>query len=170
MQFISYWKITYPSWLLGNHRIICVRRRKIYSQERQRLQLISKRICIKETKQGSLSVAETWRRVWGTEKFFADQDWRFSEKISISTAKISDDLFLSHWLAFRIFPFFSQIFRIFYYVQCRIWPFPHKNNHFFYSVRTFARIQQHCLSKYWGGRMHRLSLHLKFLGDRPLFP
>jgi len=38
-----------------------------------------------------------WRRpgaeFGGTENFFADQDEVFSEKISIFTAKISDDLF-----------------------------------------------------------------------------
>ena len=34
---------------------------------------------------------------------------------------------------FRIFPYFYQIFRIFCYVQCRIWPFPHKNSRYFWK-------------------------------------
>ena len=107
-------------------------------------------------------MAETWRRVWGDGKLFREPRFLndvFSEKISIFTAKISDDLFLVIDQVFRIFPFFSQIVRIFYYVKCRIWPIPHKYNHyfrkeflydtFFYSVRTFARIRQH-FSRYWG--------------------
>src|SRR6218665_232692 len=56
-----------------------------------------------------------------------------------------------------MFPFFSQIFRIFYYLKCPVSPFPHNNNHreflydaFFSSVRTFARIRQHYFSKYGG--------------------
>jgi len=32
----------------------------------------------------------------GMEKIFTDQDDRFSDKISILAAKISDDLFFSH--------------------------------------------------------------------------
>src|SRR6218665_2999766 len=72
---------------------------------------------------------------------------------------------------FRIFPLFSQIFCIFtmlnvaydlymtlssqenslFQKRIPLW-------HFFYSVRTFARIRQHYFSKYWGdgcmGRPH----------------
>ena len=68
-------------------------------------------------------VAETRRRVWGDEKFFHGPrfpNYFFSEKISIFTAEISDDLFLVIDQVFRIFPFFSQIFRLLYYVKCRV--------------------------------------------------
>jgi len=87
-------------------------------------------------------------------------------KISIFTAKISDDLFLViDQVFFRIFSFFSQIFRILiYYVKCLIRPFPHKKNTFFYSIHTFARNQQHYFSKYWEGRMHRPSPTSNFGG------
>ena len=100
------------------------------------------------------SVAETWRRVWGGRKIFSanprflnDVFWR---KISIFAAEFSDDLFFIIDQISQIFPFFSQIFPIFFYVKCHIWPFPHKKNTFFYSVRTFTRILQHYFSKYWG--------------------
>jgi len=83
----------------------------------------------------------------------------FSEKISIFTVEISDDLFLVVDLVFRIFPFFSQIFRVFTMLNVVYDPFPHKKTHyftkkflydtFFYSVRIFARIRQHYFSKYW---------------------
>ena len=60
-----------------------------------------------------------WRRpgaeFWGDRKCLADKDFcmmSFSEKISIFTAKIYDDLFLVIDQVFQIFPFFSQIFRI----------------------------------------------------------
>ena len=61
-------------------------------------------------------MAETWRRVWGDGTNFRGPRFLndgFSEKISVFTAKISDDLFLVIDQDFRIFPFFSQIFRIF---------------------------------------------------------
>src|SRR6218665_2599694 len=61
--------------------------------------------------------SEQWRKpgaeFGGTEKFLADQDDVFSEKISILAAKISDDLFLVINQVFGIFPLFSLIFRIF---------------------------------------------------------
>src|SRR6218665_1869617 len=53
-----------------------------------------------------LSVAETWRRVWGGGQFFRG---------SFFTATISDDLLIFVLVidqVFRIFPFLSQIFRI----------------------------------------------------------
>src|SRR6218665_1262405 len=93
----------------------------------------------------------------------------FSEKISILAAKISDDLFLVIDQVFRISPFFlSQIFRIFtmFNVVDVYDPFltrkttsSVKNSfiwHLFYSVRAFARIQQHnnATSQNIGGRMH----------------
>src|SRR6218665_853149 len=85
----------------------------------------------------------------------------FSEKISIFTPKISDDLF---------FPYL-------YCVKCRIYdpfftrkPTISENNSlmtpFLYSVRTFARIRQHY---YWGdGCMGHPSPQI--LGDRPPSP
>src|SRR6218665_2753157 len=54
--------------------------------------------------------AETWRRIWGDQKFFRGP---ISGKISILRVKISDDLFLVIDLVLRIFPFFSPIFRMF---------------------------------------------------------
>src|SRR6218665_3743872 len=56
-----------------------------------------------------MRVAEAWRRGWGTEKFFADQDFRmtfFPEKFPFSRPKILMTFFL-------IFLFFFQILRIF---------------------------------------------------------
>src|SRR6218665_3335222 len=49
------------------------------------------------------------------------------------------------------------------------------NNHYFrkeflygtFFTRTFARIRQHYFSKYWGGRVHGPSPHLKFGGTVP---
>ena len=81
-----------------------------------------------------------WRRpgaeFGGTKKIFADQDnifslTFFSGKISIFTANISDDLFLSHRPGFSDFPFLSPDFSYLYYVKCRISPFPHKKKPFF---------------------------------------
>src|SRR6218665_3220103 len=109
----------------------------------------------------------------------------FSEKISILAAKISDDLFLVIDQVFRISPFFlSQIFRIFtmFNVVDVYDPFltrkttsSVKNSfiwHLFYSVRAFARIQQHnnATSQNIGGRMHGQSpLGLRLcLGDSPM--
>ena len=43
-------------------------------------------------------------------------------------------------------------------------------SHFFYSVRAFAHIRQHYFSKYWWGRMHGPSPHLKFWGTVPPVP
>src|SRR6218665_798394 len=61
-------------------------------------------------KVGLNSWAETWRRIWGTKKFFRGP---ISGKISIFRVKISDDLFLVIDLVLRIFSFFSYIFRMF---------------------------------------------------------
>src|SRR6218665_3697272 len=61
---------------------------------------------------------------------------------------------------FLVFPFFSQIFRIFTMLNVVYDPLltrkttmSEKNSFMtplFYSVRTFARIRQHYFSKYWG--------------------
>src|SRR6218665_426813 len=50
--------------------------------------------------------AETWRRIWGDQKFFRGP-------MSIFRVQISDDLFLVIELVLRFFPFFSHIFRMF---------------------------------------------------------
>src|SRR6218665_230543 len=61
--------------------------------------------------QACLALAEILRRVWGDGKILQTKFWT---KISIFAAKIyDDDLFLVIDQVFRIFPFFSQIFRIF---------------------------------------------------------
>src|SRR6218665_1675955 len=105
-----------------------------------------------------------WRRpgaeFGGTEKFLVDQDLTFL-KFALCTANISDDLFFVSDQVFRIFPFFSQNFRI-YLLLCSMsymtissqeQPLFQKKflyDILFYSVGTFARIRQHCFSKYWG--------------------
>src|SRR6218665_1805779 len=96
----------------------------------------------------------------------------FPEKISIFTAKISDDLFFCHRPGFLDFPFLFPDFPYLHYVKCRICPFPHKKNHckttisdtFFSSVRTLARIRQH-YSKYWGDGTPKIGG-----GGRPMYP
>ena len=102
-----------------------------------------------DQEEGLYTVAETWRRVRGTEKIFADQDDVFSEKISIFAAEISGDLFLvidqlffEFFLIFRIFtlldivhnPFLTRKTPLFPFSRQNffcIWPFPHKKNTFF---------------------------------------
>src|SRR6218665_1553523 len=103
----------------------------------------------------------------------------FSEKFPFSRPKILMTFFLVIDQVFLIFPFFSQILRIFTVLNVIYDPFftrktaiSKKNSlttPFFYSVRTFARIRQHYFSKYWGvgGRMHGPSPHLKFWGNIP---
>src|SRR6218665_471888 len=90
---------------------------------------------IMKASSSAVPVAETWRPVWwGAETVFADQDSSlmfFSEKVSIFRAKISHDLFFSHQPGFSDFPFLFPDFPYLYYVKCRIWPFPHKKNHYF---------------------------------------
>ena len=104
---------------------------------------------------GTCPVAETWRRVWGTENFFADQ-------------------------VFLIFPFFFQIFYIFTVLNVVYDPLLTRKTTiseinslmrpFFDSVRAFARIRQHYFSKYWGdGCMDRPPPHI-FGGPSPQSP
>ena len=123
-------------------------------------------------------VAETWRRVWGDGEIFRGPRFLngvFSEKIfHFHGQNFWWPFLLVIHKVFRSFPFFSQVFRLFYYVQCRIWSIPHTNNHyfgkeflydtFFYSVRAFPRIRQHYFSKYWGTNAWAVP-HLKFLGE-----
>src|SRR6218665_2573309 len=75
-------------------------------------------LCSDEVSGGDLAPS-----LGGTEKFLADQDFRmrfyrkkfpFSRRKFLMTFLVIDQVFL-------IFPFFSQIFRIFYYVKCRIY-------------------------------------------------
>src|SRR6218665_88355 len=116
------------------------------------------------------SVSETLRRVWEGRKIFSPTKMTFfSEKISILVANISDDLFLVIDQVFRIFPLLPD-FPDLFFVRYRTQPFPHKKNTFFYSFHTFAHIRQLYFSKYWGGRMHEPSPHLKLWGDCPLSP
>src|SRR6218665_896342 len=91
------------------------------------------------------TVAETWRRVWGTVNFPPTKMTFFSEKISILAAKISDDLFLVIDQVFRIFP----LFLLFSY---------------------FCAHPTTLLLKILGGRMHGSPSPPQTLGDRPPVP
>ena len=113
----------------------------------------------------------------GTKKFFAAQ---FQENVHFQ-GKNFWWLSFSHRLGSSDFPFLFSHFPYVYYVKCCIWPFPHKKNHyfrkeflddtFFYSVRTFARIRQHCrLLKILGGPMHGPSPPPQILGGGPSPP
>ena len=119
----------------------------------------------------------------GTENFFADQNFGMtflSEKIF--TPKNSDNPFLVIAQVFLIFTLYFQSPYL-YCVKCRIWPFLHKKNHFFwkkflddtyfllfYSLRAFTPIRQHYFSKYWGGPMHGSSPTSNFGGTVPPVP
>src|SRR6218665_3028038 len=96
----------------------------------------------------------------------------FGEKISIFTAKISDDLFfLVIDPVFRISPFF----RVFTMLNVVYDPYLttktaiSENNSlydtFFTLFVLFARLRQHCFSKYWGGPMHGTSPPPQTLGE-----
>src|SRR6218665_1190447 len=87
----------------------------------------------------------------------------FEKNYHFRVLKFSWPFFVGIDQVFLIFPFFFQILRIFTVLNVVYQsPFLNKNNHyfrkeflgdtFFYSVRTFARIQQHYFSKYWGDR------------------
>src|SRR6218665_1022981 len=74
-------------------------------------------------------------------------------------------------------PGFSD-FTFHYCIKCRIRPFLHQKNHYFrkefvdktifYSVRTFARIQQHYFSKYWGTNAWAVPLKFFLGGPSPV--
>jgi len=101
---------------------------------------------------GWMPVAETWRRVWGDEKFFSltkISEWRFFGENFHFNGKNFWWPFFSHRPGFPNFAFLFSGCPYLYYVKCRIWPFPHKKNTFFYSVHTLARIRQHS-SKFLG--------------------
>src|SRR6218665_3373048 len=60
----------------------------------------------------SITVAETWRQVWGDGNFFRGPRFLndvFPEKISIFTPKISDDLLLVTDQVFQILRFFTVL-------------------------------------------------------------
>ena len=133
------------------------------------------------------AVAKTWRRVWGDGIIFRGPRFLndvFSGKVPFSRPKFHFwwPLFLVSDQDFRIFHFFSQIFRIFtmlnvvlsymtlssqgkplFQKRIPLWQL-------FYSVRTFARIWQHYFSKYWGDRCMSRPQPQIVLGDRPPSP
>ena len=113
------------------------------------------------------AVAETWRRVWWDGNFFRGP--RFPILIS----------FLVIDQVFRIFSFFYKIFRIFYYVQWRIWPFPHKNNHYFrkeflydtfFTLFVLLRVSDNTASQNIGGTDAWASPTSNFRGTVPQSP
>jgi len=113
-------------------------------------------------------VAKTWRRVWGRRKNFSPTKMTFfSEKISILTAKISDDLFLVIDQVFRIFTDFPDL----YFLKCRTWPFLHDP---FLTRKTpfllFSYFRAHpttLIHKILGGTNAWAVLPSQTLGDRP---
>src|SRR6218665_331485 len=97
----------------------------------------------------------------------------FSGKISIFTPKISDDLFLVIDHVFQILRFFTVLnvlYNPFFTIKTTI----SENNSlitpFFYSFRTFTRIQRHYFSKYWGTNAWAIPPPQIFWVDRPPSP
>jgi len=126
-----------------------------------------------------LEVAIQWRRpgaeFGGTDKIFRCptflNDVFFRKNIFTFRVKISDFFsFLVIDLVFRIFPFFSQIFRIFTMLNVVYDPFLTRKTTLFYSVHTFTRIRQHYFSKYWGRTNAWAVPHLTFWGTVPPVP
>ena len=83
---------------------------------------------------------------------------------------------VTHRPGSRIFPFFSRIFRIFtMLIKCRIWPFPHKKNHYFRNENSFttsfftlfilSRASDNTTSQNIGGTDTWSVPHLKLLGE-----
>src|SRR6218665_1336759 len=102
-------------------------------------------------------VPETWRRVWGAEKFFADQDDVFPEKMSIS-----DDLFFSHRPGFLNFPsLFPDVVHN---------PFLTRKTPFLLCSYFRAHPTTLLLKILGGERMHGPFPHLKLWGDRSPVP
>src|SRR6218665_2990156 len=84
----------------------------------------------------------------------------FSGKMSIFTAKISDDLVLVIDQVFRIFSFFYQIFRIFpMFNVIKKTPI--------FTRFILSRASENTTSQNIGGTDAWAVPHLKFLGDRP---
>ena len=115
-------------------------------------------------------VAETWRRVWGMDKIFADQDfWMtfFSDKnFHFHGKNFWWFVFLVIDQVFRIFPFFYLIFRILTMLNVVYDPFFTRKTPFL-TLFVLSRASDNTTSQNIGGRMHGPSPHLKFLGDRP---
>src|SRR6218665_719209 len=99
----------------------------------------------------------------------------FSEKISIFTAKISDDLLLSHRPGFSDFPLLLfPDFPYLYCVKCLVYdPFFKRKTtisekiplrHHFLLCSYFRAHPTTLLLKILGGLMHGPSPHLKFFG------
>ena len=116
------------------------------------------------------TVAETWRRVWGGQKIcLRTKNNIFFRKISIFRAKISYDHFLVIDQVFQIFPFTSQIFRIFTMLNVVYDPFLTRKTPFL--LCSYFRAQPRTLLlKILGGRMHGPSPPPQILGDRPQSP
>src|SRR6218665_3183066 len=119
-----------------------------------------------------MRVAEAWRRGWGTEKFFADQDFRmtfFPEKFPFSRPKILMTFFL-------IFLFFFQILRIFTVLNVIYNPFFTRKTTIsetnslttpFFTLFVLSRASDttSLLLKLLGGRMNGPSPPQFFLGE-----
>src|SRR6218665_2147046 len=88
----------------------------------------------------------------------------FSEKISIFRAKISDDIFLVIDLVFRMFPFFSQIFRIFTMLNVVYHPFLTRKTPFF-TLFLLSRTYDDTTSQNIGGTNAWAVPHLKFFWE-----
>ena len=128
-------------------------------------------------------MAETWRRVWGgTEQSFADQDFWMtfsSEKMSIFTAKISDELFcflsLTRFFGFSLsFPRFSVSFTMLNVVYdpflTRTTTISEKNKFLydtFFTLFVLSRASDNTTSKNIGGTNAWAVPHLKFWGTVP---
>src|SRR6218665_156274 len=100
----------------------------------------------------------------------------FREKFPFSWPKFLMTFFIFLVTLARLFGFslfLSQIFSIFYYVQCRIGPFPHKNNHYFrkefpydtfFTLFVLSRTSDNTTSLNIGETDAWVVPHLKYLG------
>jgi len=130
----------------------------------------------------SIPVAETWRRLWGDGKKFADQDFwiTFSyDRNSIFTPNISDDVIFSHRTWFLDFflsfsRFFISLLPVMSYMSLSSQEKPLLQQiiprHLFTLFMLSYAPYKHYFSKYWGGRMHGPSPPQIFWGDRPPSP
>src|SRR6218665_204146 len=90
----------------------------------------------------------------------------FWGKMSIFRVKMT---FFSHRPAFTIFPFFSQIFRIFTMLNVVYDPFLTRKTPFLLYSYFHTHSTTLYFSKYWGDQCMGRP-HLKFWGDRPPSP
>src|SRR6218665_94370 len=114
----------------------------------------------------SLPWAETWRRIWGTQKNFRGP---ISGKISIFRVKISDDLFLVIDLVLRIYPFFSHIFRMFTMLNVVYDHFLTRKPQFF-TLFILSRTSDNTTSQNIGGTNAWAVPPPQIWGDRPPVP